>query len=689
MQQLSNLITMFKNKLFRIPDYQRGYAWQVRQLKDFWEDLMALEADKNHYTGVLMLEEVNKNIWNKWSDDTWLIDNKGYSPFYIVDGQQRLTTCIILIQAILEVTKTLSKGSPGIDEIELCDTKISEIRNAFIFQERKGGLSRSYIFGYEKDNPSYEFLKTHIFCEVSSSNQSVETLYTHNLENAKKFFMDNMMALRPEKNRLQEVEKLYKKVTRHILFNEYVIQNDVDVFVAFETTNNRGKKLSDLELLKNRLIYLSTLFKVDDAEKDELRKRVNDGWKEIYHQLGRSKENPLNDDDFLRAHWIMYFKYSRKKGDDYISDLLSDVFTPKKVLGPVSTVTVEEAPEVRDKLTEDESLDIEAEENDDEMYDSNLTVKEISVYAASLQSSVQHWYNSFNPIKNSDLTAEEQNWLDRLNRVGISYFRPLVMSSYANPKVTPAERVNLFKMIERFIFVAFRLPSQVKANYRSSQFYNASRELYYGKKSVQEIIDALKYRLQFVFDEDGSYKTAVFEDFINTRFKDGKKEGFYGWRGLRYFLYEYELSLFNESKTSTQKITWDKFINQDDMVTIEHILPQTPDKAWKAEFGGYTKGQLNALTNSLGNLLALSQPKNSSLQNDAYSKKRSDKDSKKGYFNGSYSENRLANLYDTWNAENIKKRGMELLGFMEKRWDIKLGNDETKKRILYLDFLNN
>lgn len=38
MQQLSNLITIFKNKLFRIPDYQRGYAWQIRQLKDFWED---------------------------------------------------------------------------------------------------------------------------------------------------------------------------------------------------------------------------------------------------------------------------------------------------------------------------------------------------------------------------------------------------------------------------------------------------------------------------------------------------------------------------------------------------------------------------------------------------------------------------------------------------------------------------
>lgn len=686
MQQLSNLITMFKNKLFRIPDYQRGYAWQLRQLKDFWEDLMTLEDDKNHYTGVLMLEEVDKKIWGKWSDDTWLIDNKGYSPFYIVDGQQRLTTCIILIQAILEVTKTLSNGGSDNDEIELCDTKISEIRNAFIFQERKGGISRSYIFGYERDNPSYEFLKTRIFGEISSSNEGIETLYTHNLDNAKKFFADNMLAL-PKKDRLQQVEKLYKKVTRHVLFNEYVIQNDVDVFVAFETTNNRGKKLSDLELLKNRLIYLSTLFKTDESDKNELRKRVNDGWKEIYHQLGRSKENPLNDDDFLRAHWIMYFKYSRKKGDDYISDLLLDVFTPKKVLGQVATVTVEEKPEVRDTLTEEEPLETDTDENDDEMYDAELTVNEISQYAASLQASVRHWYNSFNPVKNTDLTAEEQNWLDRLNRVGISYFRPLVMSSFANPNVTAAERINLFKTIERFVFIAFRLPSQVKANYRSSQFYNASRELYYGKKSVQEIIDALKYRLQFAFDEDGNYKTAVLLDFIQTRFKEGKREGFYGWRGLRYFLYEYELSLFGEAKTSTPKITWDKFINQDDMVTIEHILPQTLNKEWKQEFGKYTKTQLNILTNSLGNLLALSQPKNSSLQNDAYPKKRADKESKKGYFNGSYSENRLANLYDTWTAENIKKRGLELLGFMEKRWDIRLGNEETKMTILCMDFL--
>ncbi len=35
---LQSLSTLFHKKLFRIPDYQRGYAWKQEQLADFWED---------------------------------------------------------------------------------------------------------------------------------------------------------------------------------------------------------------------------------------------------------------------------------------------------------------------------------------------------------------------------------------------------------------------------------------------------------------------------------------------------------------------------------------------------------------------------------------------------------------------------------------------------------------------------
>lgn len=38
----NHLDNLFKEKIFRIPDYQRGYAWQKSQLKDFWEDLIKI-----------------------------------------------------------------------------------------------------------------------------------------------------------------------------------------------------------------------------------------------------------------------------------------------------------------------------------------------------------------------------------------------------------------------------------------------------------------------------------------------------------------------------------------------------------------------------------------------------------------------------------------------------------------------
>jgi uncharacterized protein with ParB-like and HNH nuclease domain len=182
--QSISLSKIFTERILRIPDYQRGYAWTQRQLKDFWGDLIQLEEGKNHYTGVLTLEEVPDETLKAWSDDLWIIQSKGYFPYYVVDGQQRLTTAIILVQAIIE-------SIPA--EQKLNYTRLDEIRKKFIFDSRDEEISRSYIFGYEKDNPSYEFLKTKIFMEKSDQSFPLqETIYTQNLENAKAFFQEQL-----------------------------------------------------------------------------------------------------------------------------------------------------------------------------------------------------------------------------------------------------------------------------------------------------------------------------------------------------------------------------------------------------------------------------------------------------------------------------------------------------------------
>ena len=85
--ELQSLDQLFQNKLFRIPDYQRGYAWQRPQLVDFWEDLLNLQDYRYHYTGMLSLKTLKRSDIENWGSDLWMLD-KGFKPCHIVDGQQ-------------------------------------------------------------------------------------------------------------------------------------------------------------------------------------------------------------------------------------------------------------------------------------------------------------------------------------------------------------------------------------------------------------------------------------------------------------------------------------------------------------------------------------------------------------------------------------------------------------------------
>ena len=186
--QLLTLSKIFTERLFRIPDYQRGYAWGEKQLKDFWTDIVQLEPSHNHYTGVLTLENVPPTTHTRWEDDSWIISSKNYEAFFVVDGQQRLTTAIVLIQVIIE---RIPDGS------KLNYTDKIDIQRKFIFDSKDELISRSYIFGYERDNPSYNYLKSAIFNERAAEKLE-ETVYTQNLARAKAFFADLVSRLSNE-----------------------------------------------------------------------------------------------------------------------------------------------------------------------------------------------------------------------------------------------------------------------------------------------------------------------------------------------------------------------------------------------------------------------------------------------------------------------------------------------------------
>lgn len=644
--RLKSLTEIFNEKFFRIPDFQRGFSWQNPQLQDFWEDLLNLKSGKIHYTGLLTVEPITQKSVEKiekWQDDLWLFERE-LSAYYIIDGQQRLTTSIILVNEILNQFS----DSDGIN------FKSKDYwANKFLFQAY-GENYKSYIFGYEKDNPSDEYFKTKILNQDSSTADKVpeQTLYTSNLKNAKDFFQKKLSSLK--KN---ELEEIFKKVTSKFKFNFYEIDDELDVYVTFETMNNRGKPLSNLELLKNRLIYISTLLSVDDATRARLRKDINETWKTIYEYLGKNKDRAMDDDDFLRNHWIMYFKYDRKESGSYAKFLLNQMFTPKNTLKE------------------------------------SITLNDIKNYIDSLSKCVKSWFYLFNP-QFSDYSDETKEWIQKLNRLGMSAFPPIFMAAFT--KCEESDFLPLLKAAEKFIFLVFRL-SRRPSNTKNSHFYRLANMFYFGKDywgygetTIQKVIGDINWHTYGNDETWGWFDPYKFKSYVDDLYQ--KNEGYYSWNGLRYFLFEYELDLQDKAK-GNPKITWSDFNKRKKEDTIEHIYPQTPtDDCWTSIFGVYDKKENNTLLHSLGNLVLLGKSKNSELQNKCFNfkKKHTNKDGDEvGFFNGSYSEIEVSS-YAQWSPIEIEERGKKMLAFLESRWNFNFSDWEniSKNDLLKLEFIH-
>ena len=691
MDEPKPLDSIFKEKLFRIPDYQRGYAWGREQLDAFWEDLTNLPHGRSHYTGVLTLKEIPAADVQQDDKEFWLVDDHSYKLYHIVDGQQRLTTFTLFLQAFIELLRSLPENDGQADDaIYLTDTlSIAAVESKFLFKVKPAGKAfRTYKFGYTVDNPSYEYMRYRILGE-DGGGMVFETFYTLNLSNGKRYFKEQLRAWHNEEG-ISGLQGMYRTLTKRFLFNEYIIKDEFDVFVAFETMNNRGKTLSDLELLKNRLIYLTTLYadaELDSAERRDLRNLINDAWKEVYFQLGRNKSKPLNDDDFLRAHWMMYFKFSRQTGRDYIKFLLEEEFTPqrvhRKIVQPVELEETEEQTSDADLEADDENGLDEVESSAPTMV-AELRPNQIRDYVKSLKASSVHWFCTFYPEMSDDLTQKEIEWIQRLNRLGMAYFRPLLMA-ILKKRNAPVQRIGTFKEIERFVFIVFRL-TQTRSNYRSSEFSNAVRAIDRGDMDLVELKERLRDRMSFTFTDEGHFANYDFYVLLKKKFDSG--QGYYDWPGLRYFLYEYELELLSRSRQ--KKVYWaDLLKTRKDKISIEHIYPQSETAAWKPAFKGIRKREREAYRNSLGNLLLLSSAINSSLQNDAFAEKKKPKRNRdggklrNGYADGSHSEIEVSH-YEDWGPDEIRERGIRLLKFLEKRWNIRFADDQTRDELLFI-----
>ncbi|MFP6213986.1 DUF262 domain-containing protein [Helicobacter pylori] len=263
--ELLNLDGVIEKGVFEIPSYQRGYAWQIRQLKDFWNDLEHVSklGNKFHYMHSLTL----RGLENELED----------SAFEIIDGQQRLATSLILLSLLAKTTKHK-------------DPKYSSMNLEPVLSYKYYGLNEAFraITEEEKDLERFQ-----------------TSFYAKNLIEACAFFKEKI-----RDTPMETLEKMFDALIKKMLFSVVELNdNRIDPFSSFETINNRGKDLSTLELFKNRLHFAA--HKICDGKKlENLQNEINNTYTLIYHDLRHFKDDHL--DGFLK-HFVAY--YYGEKGD--------------------------------------------------------------------------------------------------------------------------------------------------------------------------------------------------------------------------------------------------------------------------------------------------------------------------------------------------------------------------------------
>ncbi len=253
-------------KIFHIPKYQRAYAWEEKQLKDFVEDIENQKPDRSYFFGTILFQEQPRH--------------EGFEMIDIVDGQQRITTLIIFMKLLLAEEEKV-----GNDVTMLKDTYI-RIYNRYKLRV------------LDTDN---DFFTSYILQDNQPDVSQIHTPSQRRLLEAKNFLNQSLKA-HPDKTKdfIDTIESM-KVLT-------YSVEDKAEATLIFETTNDRGKSLTSLEKTKSFLMH-KTYIVSDDPETnlDTLQSRFS----EIYRNY-EEIESRADEDSILQYHFIAFEEWQRK-----------------------------------------------------------------------------------------------------------------------------------------------------------------------------------------------------------------------------------------------------------------------------------------------------------------------------------------------------------------------------------------
>ena len=257
--------TIFSRE-YQIPMFQREYSWEQEQCETLWDDLIYFHNEKDkkdkYFLGNIVVHPIDES-----------------EKFSVIDGQQRLTTLLLLIRALFDNAGTVK----ALEEcLKIKDKLSSELTNNI-------RLNSDVI---ENDKKNLEKIILEGRCDDENSR-----LYI-NYDMFKKKISDWKQGKISD-----ELNKLILTFLDNVVLLPILCETEDDALNIFETINNRGLSLSDADIFKSKL-YAG----IESSKRSEF----IDEWNELYDQedlfrilmyICRAQENDISREKGLRSYF--------------------------------------------------------------------------------------------------------------------------------------------------------------------------------------------------------------------------------------------------------------------------------------------------------------------------------------------------------------------------------------------------
>lgn len=603
-QTFSGFVT--GDKQFEVPLYQRNYSWEKEHVEDLWSDLVeAVELDRDHYIGTFLLMES---------------DGEEGTTRKVIDGQQRLTTLTILLFELQERLDDLGR-----------DKVARKIRGEYI---ARYGTQKLTLAGDDKTffkrtilenllDDDREGQRDDALSDVKTDSPSQGRLLTTK-ETLQELLQEGPPDGVPYDDPAEFYIDFYEKI-KSLPLLEYSVASRSEAARIFQTVNDRGKDLTDLEITKSYLMHRVSLLEDGDEASAYIRS-IQDSFNEIYGSVENLSSGP-SEDRIQRYHFIMW--------------------NPDWGVG------------YDDRLYQSHLEHVK------ENFRSVADVEEIMDYVHELErmfSLLDELYN-FEDDGNVNNDRVEGHLANLFIAGRLANFYPLLIVAYDQFKrdsMDDDDFCTLLRTIETFIVRTYII-EQKSADTGRTRIYPLARRLHYNEKEtvpesigpidVHEVIHRIE-RYTNNYCSDSQLESTLGDADVYKYYQGSNR-----LNELRLLLFTYESDL--EIAEEDIQFHADEVVsNSKGRFSIEHVWPQTP----KDGFDEGTKDLVQEHTHRLGNL-ALMTPEDNAVQgNDPFSEKKEEFDGSKIRM--------LEEIFSNkeWGVDQIERREQEILHVIKDRW---------------------